>query len=216
MQSKKRFNGMMIVIVVIIVAAASMLLLPSRQQVRMAKLRKELEKSVIFATAEDWTRLQGAPEFLIPSRVPKKGDLYVFVPALNNNIAFIAAPSANAFITSTFYDVDIHVLPASEPQSPATNMAMKLALSNPGPIGQSFIDEVGQHPTTAKKRILAAWEKVPMATQADLEKKVKQNQELSAQAGSFQAVLRYGPFTVKGAAWGQLQMPISQIRQGLR
>lgn len=210
--NQRRINSLAIFVFLALLLAGTLLLLPSQRQRREDHLRAEIGVNATLGTEADMARLKGASEFVIPSRKPKKGDLYVFIPTLNNHVAFVASPKTNSFLQNDFPDVEVHVFPVTEPESPGTNMAIKLALSAGGAEGQSFVDEVGQHPLTAAKKLTPIWDKVPASKKETIEGQIRSNEALLSKLGKYKVFLRYQKFIVKGESWTDLRNPIFLLR----
>ena len=219
MKSRAGLNLFIVAILASIALAAMLLFVPSPKDKRVIKLHQEeeilkqkLAKKLSKASTEDIARVKGAAQFTIPSKNPKKAaDLYIFVPTLNNHIALVSGPTTNPFLGNDFRDCEIHVIPVSEKESPGSNLAMKLAILFPGPIGQSYIDFVGQHPTTSLSTLESAWSQVPQLDKDRAEAQISSNLKLSAEAGENQALLVYGPFQFKAKAWFGFRDPIFKI-----
>ena len=212
MRTRSWTNKIQVAIVIALVVAGFLLFFPSEKQRRETRLKKELATITPLASVEDIARVKKASSFNIAARGPKKADLYLFVPALNNNIAVISGPKTNPFLGNDFKECEVHVMPVIENGSPTSNLALKLALAFPGAEGQGYIDLVGQHPTTARPQIEETWATLPKLKQSEVESKVSTNVDLLNESGDFQAFLVYGDFQLKGRNWSDFRAAISQLR----
>ena len=218
MSAKKRINVFVVVLLISLGASAMLMLVPSQKQKRAMKLHKEEQElnfelaiKTSLANTDDVARVKGASQFVIPSKSLRKAELYLFVPTLNNNIAVISGPAKNPFLGNDFRDFEVHVIPVSQKESPGSNLAIKLAVLFPGPIGQGYIDVVGQHPTTSMETLEKAWAAVPQVDKDKAEAQIAENLRRSSEAGPNQALFIYGPFQFKAKAWFEFRDPISKI-----
>lgn len=200
-----RMNRLIVVVVAILIGASALLLLPSRRQVRDQKFRSDFTKRYTIGTSKEIEILESAAKFSIAPRNPAKGKLFVFIPTLNNNIAFLSNPTSSSFLSGEFHDVEVNAIPIPDASSPTTTLALKLALQHPGRIGQSFIDEVANHPTLAKAKLDKAWEQMTDEAKTTAETKMQSNLQLRGKMGKFTAVLQYKSFIVKAETWNDLQ-----------
>ena len=210
---KLPLNAYYFAIGLIVVVAAGLIFFPSNKQRKDEAFKRDFYKTAVLAGDADVARMKSATEFVIPAQEKKKADLYLFVPALNNHIAFLAKPHSKMSRASEFKEFDIHVLPTQEKNAPATNLAIKLALTYPGAKGQVYIDEVSQHPTTCLPMLESAWSQVPKETQTVIESRVAVNLKLANDAGKAQCVVIYGSFKFKAEEWFSLHNPIFNLRE---
>ncbi len=200
-----RVNRLILVVIAILLGASVLLLLPSRRQVRDQKFRSDFAKLYTIGTQKEIEVLKSAAKFSIAPISPEQGKLFIFVPTLNNNIAFLSNPTSSPFLSGDFHDVEVNAIPIADTSSPTTTLALKLALEHPRRVGQSFIDEVANHPTLAKAKLDKAWEALPEEARADAEQKMQSNLKLKAERGKYMAVLQYGSFIVRAESWRDIQ-----------
>lgn len=162
-----------------------------------------------IANNEEIALVKSARQVTFRSPKKKFGDLYLFMPIMGNHISLIRDQLVEGSARPDFDDIDIHVIPLEEPDSPLTQKVMMLSLLAPEAQADQPLRWFGRGDDA---KIESEWKATPQDQQRSALNDLQLNLSISRQLGKYQSFFVHGQVKLKSTSWLKMIPSLKAVR----